>query len=68
MGRWVERKKNEWKWRSSKIENTEKDKYKKMKGDLSEFELQPHYEVHFQTNTFEKGMNPLIPLAMGWTV
>ena len=27
--------------------------------------LQLHYYVHFQTNTFEKDMNPFIPLAMG---
>ena len=26
-----------------------------------EFEFQLHYYVHFWTNTFEKGMNSLIP-------
>ena len=28
---------------------------------VSEFKLQLFYYVHFQTNTLEKGMNPLIP-------
>ena len=32
---------------------------------VSEFELQLRYYVHFQTNTLEKGMNPLILRAMG---
>ena len=27
---------------------------------VNEFEPQSRYYVHFQTNTFEKGMNPLI--------
>ena len=30
-----------------------------------EVELQLSYYVHFQTNTFVKGMNPLILPAMG---
>ena len=32
---------------------------------VSEFELQLHYYIHFQANTFGKGMNPLILPAMG---
>ena len=32
---------------------------------VSEFVLQSRYYVHFWTNTFGKGMNPLILLAMG---
>ena len=32
---------------------------------VSEFELQPHYYVHFRTNTLEKGMNLLILTVMG---
>ena len=32
---------------------------------LSEFELQSRYCVHFSTNIFGKGMNPLITAAMG---
>ena len=32
---------------------------------VSEFELQSLYYVHFRTNTFGKGMNPLILPAMG---
>ena len=32
---------------------------------LSEFELQLHYCVHFQINTLEKSMNPLIPPSIG---
>ena len=28
---------------------------------VSQFELWSHYYVHFQTNTREKGMNPLTP-------
>ena len=32
---------------------------------VSEFVLQLRYYVHFRANTFGKGMNPLILLAMG---
>ena len=32
---------------------------------ISEFELQSRYYMHFPTNTFGKGMNPLILPAMG---
>ena len=32
---------------------------------VSEFELKSRYYVHFQANTFGKGMNPLILPAMG---
>ena len=32
---------------------------------VSEFELQSRSYVHFRTNTFGKGMNPLILPAMG---
>ena len=32
---------------------------------VSEFVLQLRYYIHFQTNTLEKGMNPLILPAMG---
>ena len=32
---------------------------------ISKFELQSHYCIHFQTNTLGKGMNFLIPPAMG---
>ena len=32
---------------------------------LSEFKLKSFYNAHFQTNTLGKGMNPIIPLAMG---
>ena len=32
---------------------------------ISEFELQSDYYLHFQTNTLGKGMNPLIPWAVG---
>ena len=32
---------------------------------LSEFELQSRYNVHFRTNTLEKGMDPLILPTMG---
>ena len=32
---------------------------------VSEFEIQLHHYVHFQTNAQEKGMNPLILIAMG---
>ena len=32
---------------------------------VSEFELQSRYYVHFQTNTFWKGMKPLISSDMG---
>ena len=31
---------------------------------VSDFVLQSHYYVHFQTNTLGKGMNPLILPAM----
>ena len=31
---------------------------------VSEFKLQSRYQVHFQINTLEKGMNLLIPPAM----
>ena len=33
---------------------------------VSEFELQSRYYVHFWTNTFGKGMNPLILPSMGY--
>ena len=33
--------------------------------EVSEFELQSCYYVHFRTNTFEKAMNPLILRAVG---
>ena len=32
---------------------------------VREFVLQSRYYVHFRTNILGKGMNPLIPLAMG---
>ena len=32
------------------------------------FEQKSHPYIHFQTNTLDKDMNPLIPLAMGWIV
>ena len=32
---------------------------------VGKFVLQSRYYVHFQTNTFGKGMNPLILPAMG---
>ena len=32
---------------------------------VSKFELQSRYYVHFQTNTFGKGMNPLNLPAKG---
>ena len=32
---------------------------------VSEFELQSRYYVHFQKNTLEESMNPLILIAMG---
>ena len=32
---------------------------------VSEFGLQSHYYIHFQTNTLEKGMNSHIARAMG---
>ena len=35
---------------------------------IKEFEFQSRYYFHFWTNTFGKGMNPLIPLAMVWIV
>ena len=33
---------------------------------VSGFELQSRYYVCFRTNTLDKGMNPLIPLVIGW--
>ena len=33
--------------------------------ELSEFELQSFYYVHFRTNIFGKDMNTLIHIAMG---
>ena len=33
--------------------------------EVSEFDLQSRYYVHFQTNTLGKGMNPYIVPAMG---
>ena len=33
--------------------------------EKSEFLLQSYYYVHFQINTFGKGMNPLISPVMG---
>ena len=33
--------------------------------ELRKFEIQLFYHIHFLTNTLWKGMNPLIPLAMG---
>ena len=30
-----------------------------------EFDLQSFYYIHFWTNTLEKGLNPLIPSAIG---
>ena len=35
------------------------------RNEVSEFKLQPGYYIHYQTNTCEKGMNPLIPSAIG---
>ena len=32
---------------------------------VCEFEIQSRYYIHFRTNTYGKGMNPLILLAMG---
>ena len=32
---------------------------------VSEFNLQLRYHVHFRANTIEKGINPLIPPAIG---
>ena len=31
---------------------------------VSSFDIQSHYCIHFRTNTFGKGMKPLIPPAM----
>ena len=31
---------------------------------VSEFELLLRYYVHFRTNTFRRGMNPIISFAM----
>ena len=36
--------------------------------EIRKFELQLLYYIHFRTNTFEKSMNPLISLVMGWIV
>ena len=33
--------------------------------EINEFKLQLHYYIQFQTNTFGKGVNPLIPPAIG---
>ena len=33
--------------------------------EVREFELHSRYYVHLRTNTFGKGMNPLIPRVMG---
>ena len=33
--------------------------------EVSEFQLQSRYYVHFQTNILGKGMNPFILLAVG---
>ena len=33
--------------------------------DVSEFKLQSHYYIHFQANTFGKGMMSHISLAIG---
>ena len=33
--------------------------------EIHKFVLQSRYYAHFQTNTLEKGMNPLILPAMG---
>ena len=30
---------------------------------VSEFELKPHYYVHFRTDTLGKGMNPFTPIC-----
>ena len=35
---------------------------------VKEFKLQLCYHIHFQVNTLMKGMNPLIPPAMGLIV
>ena len=35
---------------------------------VSEFKIQSHYDVYFQTNTFRKGIKALNPSAMGWIV
>ena len=32
---------------------------------VREFELQSHHYVQFRTNALRKGMNPLIPKALG---
>ena len=36
--------------------------------EVSEFELKLHYYDHFRINTFGKGMNPLVHVAMGYMV
>ena len=33
--------------------------------ELSKFQFQSHYYIHFQTSTLVKGMNPPIPQIMG---
>ena len=33
---------------------------------VSDFKLQSCHWIHFQTNTLEKGMNPLIPPSYGF--
>ena len=33
--------------------------------EVSEFELHPRYNVHFQTNILRKGMNSIMSLAIG---
>ena len=36
--------------------------------EAREFEHQSSYYIYFQTNTLDKGMNPLIPQTMGQIV
>ena len=37
--------------------------------EVSEFELQSRYYVHYRTNTLEKGMKPFIPRpAIGYMI
>ena len=33
--------------------------------EITKFKLQSHYNIHFQTNILRKGVNPLIPPAIG---
>ena len=35
---------------------------------INKFNLQLHCYIHFWTNTFWKGMNPIIPPAVSWKV